>query len=236
MTEFTPELVRATLTKATDDWFKAGRPGYRIGYLTNAIMNLVESIAVEAPEPVDLSEVDIRERAYKIVIAAGQGGWSDFHERVARVAENLQNGFTQEGVRKDIQTITVALDIDTSAAEAKLDEKIASKAAHIRAQEARLEFINQTILSRRDTIRRADVVIASQNEIIQQNAHILQSIFERVEWRREAWNDLKAVLIRAVNKRLGEHVCGDILKGVPKKYLEQFRSFVASYQFDPEKP
>lgn len=65
---------------------------------------------------------------------------------------------------------------------------------------------------------------------------LIQGIFGRTEWRREAWNDCKAVMIRVLNQQMDHpHLESWMLK-LKLKQLEQVRRFVSSFEFDPTKP
>lgn len=227
MAEFDIQAVRGALARG---YCARGNRGKELdSVLLEAqaaeIMALVERLAepeIENVEAISATPTDeeLRIAAYELVIANGQGGWSDFHKRAGEIYDRLKHGFDSI-----VQTLTIKLDIDTSDAE----KAIAERASLIDRQ-------GQTIERQAGMIQRQRDTISAQREIINSNVTILQSLFERVEWRREAWNDLKAVLVRALTTRLKQHVSGDILRGVSPKALEQFRSFVASYNFDPEKP
>lgn len=63
----------------------------------------------------------------------------------------------------------------------------------------------------------------------------IDDIFGSVEWRREGWNDAKAVMLRKLNKQI-KHPDDDsyILRNFPQAKLELVRKFIASFQFDPD--
>lgn len=69
-------------------------------------------------------------------------------------------------------------------------------------------------------------------------------LFGKSEWRREGWNDAKAVMIRVINgvQRAIEHSTSNVadelslLAGFNQEQLKKVRSFISSFVFDPEKP
>lgn len=60
--------------------------------------------------------------------------------------------------------------------------------------------------------------------------------FGRTEFRREAWNDCKAVMIRVLNQQIGDPNSDNFVLKLKKQQLENVRDFVASFEFDPDMP
>lgn len=58
----------------------------------------------------------------------------------------------------------------------------------------------------------------------------------RTEWRREAWNDCKAVMIRVLNKQIEKPRSDSYVLNMKRQQLENVRAFIASFRFDPEMP
>lgn len=65
---------------------------------------------------------------------------------------------------------------------------------------------------------------------------VLAREFGRNEWRREAWNDCKAVMIRVLNQQIAKPQSDSFVLRLKPHQLENVRSFVASFQFDPDMP
>jgi hypothetical protein len=66
---------------------------------------------------------------------------------------------------------------------------------------------------------------------------LVDKIYGRTEWRREGWNDCKAVLIRTITRQLnGEHPVGHWMLEKKHNSLANIRDFIASFNFDPKKP
>jgi hypothetical protein len=65
----------------------------------------------------------------------------------------------------------------------------------------------------------------------------IDAIYGRTEWRREGWNDCKAVMLGALRKQLnGEQPIGKWMLSKTKNTLHDVRDFIASFDFDPSKP
>ena len=198
----------------------------------NEIMAMIESLAVEEPalvqsvatlesvSPLSTPE-DVRMVAYDLAIKGGyaNGPVDRLHKAAADIASHILNGFDSK-----IENLTIKLDVDLSG----LDAEIERRSDLIARQ-------NETLTRQSNAIKRQQALIGEQREIIDQNNHILASIFGRVEWRREAWNDLKAVMIRVLNRQIAEPTDDSYILD-KKSTLQQVSDFVASFQFDPEKP
>lgn len=211
MAEISIELVRGALARgycAPGNQHK-GLDSHLLNVQADEIMKLIERLAEQmvpgeaffesaAPTP-----ADIRAYAYDIVIRAGQGGWSDFHARVADVANNIEHGFKVA----PIETMTVKLDIDTSSVEA-VEARIKSAVTRIAAARAEMAEVRKEA----------------------------EEFGGRTAWRREAWNDLKACMIRVLNQQIDNPHLGMFVLDLNKRQLENVRAFVGSFVFDPDMP
>ncbi len=66
---------------------------------------------------------------------------------------------------------------------------------------------------------------------------MIDSIFGRTEWRREGWNDLKAKLLRTLNKEINSpDIDSFVLHPLGLSSLKVVRDFIAKFNFDPTKP
>jgi hypothetical protein len=65
---------------------------------------------------------------------------------------------------------------------------------------------------------------------------LIRGINGRTEWRREAWNDCKAVMIRVLNKQINDPRSDSYVLRLKRQQLENVRSFISSFQFDPDMP
>lgn len=112
-------------------------------------------------------------------------------------------------------TIHLKVEVDTSSVDAA-EERIKSARGHIAEARAEMQFISD-----------------------------IQSLLgDKTDYRREGWNDNKAVMLRFLRDLIREtestgrgYTGGEqVLSGFSVAELKKVRSFIASFHFDPTKP
>lgn len=91
--------------------------------------------------------------------------------------------------------------------------------------------------------RQTEAALKRLSDLANSTTQAVAGLFKREDYRREGWNDLKAVLIRQLNEKISWDGANHYLphKQVTSIYftpaeLEAFRDFIATQQFDPTKP